>query len=124
MEEFITTFVMVELGLKSEIHNSNKRTLINAMVTLGDDKTLEAQRNSDLQSFQDEYVEKVRALSFKKKIGRISNDLKSAIRNDINHAGFRENPRNFSDFQDSIVKRYKDLRKIIISVKNINLPEL
>lgn len=124
MEEFITTFVMVELGLEPEIQNAQKRMLINAMITLGDDKALNPQIEPEMQLFQEENLKKVRELPFKKKIGRISNDLKSAIRNDINHAGFRPSPRDYESFQSSIVKRYNDLRKIIITIKEIYLPEL
>lgn len=124
LEEFITTFVMVELGLEPEIQNAQKRMLINAMITLGDDKALNPQIELELQLFQEENLKKVRELPFKKKIGRISNDLKSAIRNDINHAGFRMDPKSFESFQNSIVKRYNDLKKVIKNFKNIDLPNL
>jgi len=142
LEEFITTFVMIEVG-ETEINNSEKRTTISAALSIGNEELfkftevpkeeqidgLKITRESIIQKsnfkeWQEGAVRKVREQEHKRKLGELSSKIKNSIRNDMNHAGFSKDPRSYSDFEESLVKRYNETRKLIKKIKNRELPEL
>lgn len=138
MEEFITTLVMLDLG-EQEFDNHNKRITISAALTLGKDQEFrfvsipdedviemdkKTKENIELRNWQENIVPLVRSYKFKKEFGDLSNKIKSSIRNDINHAGFRMNPREYSGLNESLVKRYKEIQKLLKRIKGIELPNL
>ncbi len=134
LEEFITTFVLVEIGQNSVLQHVKKRGTVSAALTIGASadfdfepmpKELERQQVAqDLIDWQHLYVPLIRQLPYKKKIGELIGSLKKSIRDDVNHAGFRPNPREASDLRNSIKKRYRETRKLIFELKEIELPDL
>lgn len=129
IEEFIITLVMLELG-ESQIDDKDKRATISAALTIGDDKEFNfksANSTSVPESFvnwQKVMVPKVRTFEHKKAFGQLATKVKESIRNDISHAGFRETPRDYEEFEASLIKRYKDLQKLVRRTKGIDLPSL
>jgi hypothetical protein len=60
-----------------------------------------------------EIVPRIYALNNYKEIKKLVNDLKNSVRNDVNHAGFREKPRTYDDLKASLLKRYNQFLKLI-----------
>ena len=139
LEEFIITFVMTEIGESGSIANHEKRTTVGSALSIGKEQTfsykiipsnnenITAEKLISIQQFhnwQKKVVPIIKDLSYQKDILKILDKLKNPIRNDINHAGFRERARDFDSLENSIKSRYKETQKLILKVKNIILPEL
>jgi CRISPR-associated Csx2 family protein len=139
LEEFITTFVMTEIGENDSIANHEKRITVGSALAIGKDKPFSYQKlpseEDDIESekivaiqqfidWQNKVVPLIKSLSYQKDILKILNNLKNPIRNDINHAGFREKVRDFDSLEGSIKKRYNETKKLIKQIKQIDLPEL
>jgi hypothetical protein len=75
-------------------------------------------------NWQQIIVPQVRDLLYKKKVNKLLSDIKESVRNDVNHAGFREKINDFDSLESSIKKRYNETRKLIKKLKEIDLPEL
>lgn len=134
LEEFITTFVLVEIGQTDALRHIKKRSTVAAALTIGDSTHFDfepmpkepEQRQSaqDLINWQHLYVPLIRQLPYKKKIGKVIGELKKSVRDDVNHGGFRPNPREASDIRASIKKRYRETKKLISELKGVELPDL
>jgi CRISPR-associated Csx2 family protein len=130
LEEFIITFALVEIGEEHALKDQFKRDTISAALTLGNDtafkyiKVTDKNNPADPGLWQLQTVDTVRALPYKSRLGRLLYDIKNSIRNDINHAGFRESHRSFDSFEESIIKRYEKTRKLINQLKSIDLPPI
>ncbi|MGX7689974.1 TIGR02221 family CRISPR-associated protein [Flectobacillus roseus] len=139
LEEFITTFVMTEIGEYDSIKNIKKRETISAALKIGtgepfkyieipelSNKVTEEYQNicKEILSWQVNVVPIIRNLTYKKKIGVLLFEISKTIRNDINHGGFRDDAKSFDGFESSIKKRYNETRKLIKQIKQIDLPDL
>jgi CRISPR-associated Csx2 family protein len=142
MEEFITTLVMLDLG-ETELNNHKKRKTFSAALTIGENEdfrfdhvideteidgekvTIEkVEASKEHRKWQESTVPKIRAYSHKKEFGNLAGKIKNSIRNDVNHAGFRADPRDYSGFKESLIKRYKELQKLLKRIKNVELSNL
>lgn len=134
LEEFIVTFTMVEIGESQYLKDLVRRNTVSSALTIGADtpfnyvqvseKNVGDGADLELRTWQEKVLDTIRNLPYKKKLGQLLNDLKISIRNDINHAGFREKPRDFDSFEVSIKKRFKETRKLINQLKSIDLPPI
>jgi len=139
LEEFIVTFVMIEIGESNSLKNHSKRMTISSALTIGDAKPFEfivipapsekitlkiIAEKLELLNWQKFIVPQVRELLYKKKVNKLLTDIKESVRNDVNHAGFREKINDFDSLESSIKKRYNETRKLIKKLKEIDLPEL
>ena len=139
LEEFIVTFVMCEINQVNYLKNIKKRETISAALKIGteqpfeyfeipklSDKITEEYQNmcKEILSWQELVVPIVRMLTYKKKVGVLLFEISKTVRNDINHAGFREDAKQFDGFESSIKKRYNETKKLIKQIKQIDLPEL
>ncbi|MCW5907199.1 MAG: TIGR02221 family CRISPR-associated protein [Chitinophagales bacterium] len=121
MEEFITTFMMLEIG-EIDIQDSSKRSVVSAALSVNNFNKFIFTKN--YREWQEEYVPKIFNHKHKNELGKLANSIKNSIRNDINHAGFRENARSYQQFEASLKKRYCEIKQLIKQIKNIDLPEL
>lgn len=142
LEEAVITFVLFEINQEDKINISDIRLSVSAAITIGDNvdfrytvpikktkneelkDTRKREREEDLLNWQKENVPLIRALSYSNNLRSIINSIKNSIRSDINHSGFRENPRTYDEFQVSLTKRYKELRKLFIKLNKFELPHL
>ena len=46
------------------------------------------------------------------------------MRNDINHAGFRNDPKDYDNFREKIIERYNELKVVLSNIGKMNLPDL
>lgn len=127
LEEFCTTYALVQVDKEEFLQNSDIRSFVSAAITISPDEyksvytsdglnniALEKKEKYQfLQLSEEEIIPKIHALVEYKKLKRLVNDLKTSVRNDINHAGFRESPRNYDEFKESLRKRYQEFLKII-----------
>ncbi len=139
LEEFIITFVMVEIGEINSLKDSDKRTTISGALCIGDISTFKYENIEELSdkvtiekqeqqqiflNWQKVIIHTISELHYKKKIKQLLSDLKNSVRNDINHGGFRNDSKSFDIFESSIKKRYNETKKLIKQIKQIDLPEL
>lgn len=141
LEESITTFILFEIGQSVAVQDKDKRTAASAALTIGDQvqfrytdpesldkshpryKDLKS-RKEEVLKWEKEFVPKIRKLPFKKELSTSVAKIKNSIRDDINHAGFRENPRHYDGFVNSVIKRYEELQKLFLKLDKMNLPEI
>jgi CRISPR-associated Csx2 family protein len=123
LEEFVTSFAIELIGETDFIQDEKFRTFISGTLSVNEEKLIYPK----LASFEDNELiliaRKVYSLSDYKKLSKLANQIKNSIRNDINHAGFRSAPRDFTGLSDSIVKRYNDLTKLL-KVRGFEIPKL
>lgn len=127
LEEFSTTYVLVTIGKNEFIQDSDVRSFVSASMTIGKEQ-YKYKDQKDAQSIEDpkkkekqlrlgeiekEIIPLVYSLENHNKIKCLVNELKNSIRNDINHAGFREKPRTYDELKESLLKRYKQFLKLI-----------
>ncbi|MCR9290711.1 MAG: TIGR02221 family CRISPR-associated protein [Bacteroidetes bacterium] len=124
MEEFITTFVLEEIGELKYLQDKDMRTSVSSAMSIA-----EGEFNfGDIS--EDDLIEKKRVVKMvydyphRKKLGKIAIQLKNSVRNDISHAGFRKNPRAFKEFKTSIQKRYNALKNFLLSNHKIRLQNI
>lgn len=142
LEEAVTTFILCDIGQQEMLNHETKRSKASAALAVGPEipftytevpplvededaqakaKREKAQENKD---WEEVYVPIIRALPYKKKLAECVNSIKNSIRNDINHAGFRESPRTYEELCASLTKRYNEIRKILGNAEKLSLPEL
>lgn len=124
LEEFITTFMLEEIGLISHLQDYKVRTTTASALSFSADKFDFAKLKGSELEFHQEIVSKVSAHTHRKKLGELMNSLKTSLRNDINHAGFRDKPRSFKEMRGSIRKRYNEMAQLVKTIRNIDLPIL
>lgn len=142
LEESITTFVLFEINEEKFINDTNRRSKVSAAITISEKikfnytivpekKNEETQEQEEKRFLYEEYfnwekqiIPKINSLSYRKKLQNSVNSIKNSIRNDINHAGFREKPRSYEELKSSLRKRYNEVKEIIEQNKDIKLPEL
>lgn len=123
LEEFLTSFVIELVEKVDLLQDKEFRMFISGTLSVNEDKltypTLESIEKDLLVSV----ARKVYDLPDYKKLNNLANQIKKSIRNDINHAGFRSSPRDFSGLSSSIVKRYNDLVKLLNN-RGFELPKI
>lgn len=141
MEEAVTTFVLYEIGQKEHVTDFSKRMKTSAAIVIGSNKEFqhtnpdsinpnEKDSENKLKTAQEnlvwekEFIPAIRNLPYKKKLASILSGIKNSIRNDINHAGYREKPQSFDELVESTSKRYNELRKLLLLIKKVELPEI
>jgi CRISPR-associated Csx2 family protein len=144
LEEFITTFMMLEVGESVEdIQNKDKRSTVSAALTLTNDAKFEYVRvperyeidgkritnqsvedKTKFRMWQQAILPAIRAYRYKKELGNLAASIKQSIRNDMAHAGFNKDARSYAALEESLKKRYNETKKLIFKIKAIRLPEL
>lgn len=130
LEEFIVTFSLVELGEGDSLKVQFKRDTVSSVLAISNDAVfnymaiLDENNPEDPGVWQRAAVTSIRNSPYRVKLGRLLYDIKNSIRNDINHAGFREEPRDYVSFEGSIKKRYNETRNLINKLKSIELPPI
>lgn len=143
MEEFLITFVMVELQQDQYIADVDRRKTISSALLIGNqsrfnfvklfDKKYIAKNNyitqelADqrvlLREWQQEILPLVRAYPFKSAIGTLLKAIKSTARDDINHAGFREQPADYRTLALDAEEKHQAIRQLVEKIKGVVLPE-
>lgn len=140
LEEAVTSFVLSDIGQEQYLNDENKRMTTSAALTIGANAvfnyTMVPETNQDEKEnargeiakynlkWEKEFVPVIRNLPYKMMLGKCVNSIKSSIRNDINHAGFRKNARGYDELEASLKKRYSEIRKILHDINKMDLPEL
>lgn len=141
MEETVTTFVLFEIGQEKHVADSNKRTKTSAAIAIGANRKFQFtdpestgpnENNYEIKlqlarenlEWETKYIPVIRALPYKKELATLLSSIKKSVRDDINHAGYRENPRSFNELVNSTSKRYNELRNLLKSINKIELPEI
>jgi CRISPR-associated Csx2 family protein len=127
LEEFSTTYILIKLGYKELLQDSEVRSIVSAGIIVSEHE-FRFKETKEAESFMDEIkkdkflrlvrieleiVPRIYALNNYKEIKKLVNDLKNSVRNDVNHAGFREKPRTYDDLKASLLKRYNQFLKLI-----------
>lgn len=125
LEEFTTTFVLVKIGREDLIQDPNARSFVSSALSVAEENyryifldpanknVKDIEKYEKLSSIEKDIVPKVYSIDNYKALKSLVNDIKNSIRNDVNHAGFRENPKTYEGFKESLTKRYSQFLKII-----------
>lgn len=125
LEEFITTFIMEEIGIINYLQNYKVRLTVSGALSVGPDKFICNSRiKEEEKELHEEIARNIHGHRYWKELNELVNKVKESVRNDINHAGFRDKPRTFKNMSSSIRKRYKEMAKLVKDLRKINLPTL
>jgi CRISPR-associated Csx2 family protein len=130
MDEFMITYVLVKTSydwslqinrdVASSCLNLNKKEAFNiGMFEQNLQKKYPDKENRNvIMEKIEKIVDSIFNLTEKKKLNQIMMSISHGGRNDINHAGMRENPRSADKFRKSLLKHYKALEDIIKNSTN------
>ncbi len=124
LEEFITTFVLEELGHIKYLQDYKVRVTVSSALSINADKFDYGPKKDDELELHQELVKQVTEYPHRKLLSVLVTKLKQSLRNDINHGGFREKPRSFKEMSASIRKRYNEMAALVRKIRNIDLPKL
>lgn len=128
LEEFITTYALITIGKEDFLQDINVRSIVSSALSVGSENYKyryevlgSSEQNCsktndsapDMKGVEKEIVPLVFSLENYKGLKRLVNELKKSIRDDINHAGFRSDPRNYDELRESLNKRYKQFLKLM-----------
>ena len=107
LEEGITTIIMAEyLKLpKKDYENKDKRKEVSAILSY-----INNPNNKEIKENHLEIEKKLLEFENLKEITEIHENIKN-IRNDINHAGFRNSPMKASNFLENLKKNFSKIKK-------------
>ncbi len=118
LEEFIITKVLESLSLKDKIYSYRYRNAVSKALEKDDiteikkQKLLPENSKENLKKDLEDLVKTVFSLSYKKELSEIYKEFSTSIRNDINHAGFRDNPKKEEELKNFLEKSYNEVKKI------------
>jgi CRISPR-associated Csx2 family protein len=113
LEEFLTSYVVEAIGEKKYLQHEDFRTFVSGVLSVRKENFIFPEKKSLNDINLSSIAEKVYDLEDYGKLQKLANQIKQSIRNDINHAGFRSAPRDFSGLSKSIVKRYNELSNLL-----------
>lgn len=113
LEEFIVTYVMTTIGLSKKIASYGSRSNILKMIR--DQEGYTSISPTGLTNKEQDRLNAILAIpdisSLKEIIGNISNP----VRNDVNHAGFRDspNPKSYDEIRTIVIAEYNRLCSVL-----------
>jgi len=141
LEESITTFIMCDIGEMEFISNTHKRSKVSAAIAIGTTASFQYtiipvlnenssplekdsfEKSHEYLQWEERVIPIVRTLPYKKKLKSFLLKIKE-MRNDINHAGFRNDPKDYDNFREKIIERYNELKVVLSNIGKMNLPDL
>lgn len=108
-QEFMISYVLFKINYN--VDNKSFRNTTNAYLSLRNN--IEFNYTKDLKEIeiQKNIIDKISILDNLNEIKVIFEDL-TRNRNDIQHAGFNQNPKEYNDFEKSLVLNYKKFKKL------------
>ncbi|PZX48284.1 TIGR02221 family CRISPR-associated protein [Algoriphagus chordae] len=125
LEEFATTYVLVKIGKGKLMQNPDVRGFVSAALSVAEGSyrymyldpnnpnIKQIEKYQKLSFVEKDVVPTVYLLDNYKALKCLVNDIKSSIRNDVNHAGFREAPKTYDGMKKSLVKRYEQFLNLL-----------
>lgn len=119
LEEFATSYILIIIAGSEYLQDFRIRGIISAALSVSQEKySLRSEHFPEEEKLKYLEIEKkltplVYGLPYYRQISDTVKKIKNSIRDDINHAGFRENPRTYDEFRNSLNKRYLELLKVI-----------
>lgn len=119
LEEFATSYILVRIGYSEYLQDFKVRGIVSASLSVSQENYIRRSEHFSSEEklkyleIEEELVSRVYGLPIYKKISETVKKIKKSIRDDINHAGFRDNPRTYDEFKNSLNSRYHELLKII-----------
>ena len=117
LQESIKTFILKEIG-ETDYINEQKRNAVSGALSINKLELFNIQKKDKLSQEEvntlNTIAKKVFELSYKKKLtDKVYKSLSQGARNDINHAGYREKPKDVGYFKDRLEKYYKKTMEIL-----------
>lgn len=117
LQESIKTYILKEIG-ESDYINEQKRNAVSGALSINKLELFHIQKKDKLSQGEvdtlNSIARKVFELPYKKKLtDKVYKSLSQGARNDINHAGYREKPKDVGYFKDRLEKYFKKTMEIL-----------
>lgn len=115
MSEFLPTYVLNYIG--EDYQNKDARDTINGILSIEGKRDM-FKFNNQIETWQNEILDKTLEIPYFKKLCERIKSINPQNRNDINHAGFRNTPKDYSTLKKELSDKYEKLKKIILKIEN------
>jgi CRISPR-associated Csx2 family protein len=117
LQESIKTYILKEIG-ESDYTDEHKRNAVSGALSINKTALFHIQKKDKLSQEEidtlNSIAKKVFELPYKKELtDKVYKSLSQGARNDINHAGYREKPKDVGYFKDRLEKYYKKTMEIL-----------
>lgn len=138
LEESITTFILSEIGEIDKIQDPDIRQSASSALVVkktpfryrevpNKDDGIEERVREKAQrilNWEKVHVPKIQDLEYRDALSKIVEKIKTELRNDINHAGFRKDPKSYKQLKGMLKDYYRELQAYFKDNRIIVLPDL
>ncbi len=115
MSEFLPTYVLNFIG--EAYDDKDARATVNGFLAInGKIKNFIFQEN--IREKQTLILNKALRIPYFKKLCERNRSINSQNRDDINHGGFRENPKDYKTFKGELTDKYENLKDVVFKIEN------
>ena len=113
LEEFITTYVMTTIGLDKKLASYGSRSMILKMIK--HQKGYVPNSQTGLSNKEQTRLNAILAIPDISSLGEVIENLSNPVRNDVNHAGFRDspNPKSYEEIRTIVIDEYNRLCRVL-----------
>jgi len=114
LQELIVTIIILDIN--EDYKKEAIRNIVSSVLSIKDKTKIKKEKinTKDLGEQKiDEILDKTYSLNYKEKLTKLYIKFSMSVRNDINHAGLRENPRNSLEFKEKINNYYEKFKDIL-----------
>lgn len=115
MSEFLPTYILTYIGY--EIDDKNARNTVNGFLGINGKKE-KFRFNEVIKDKQIDILNKVSEIPYLKDLCKRSRSINPQNRDDINHGGFRKNPKDYNSFKEELEDKYEKLKNLILKIEN------
>lgn len=115
MSEFLPTYILNYIS--EEVDNRDSRNTINGLLGINGKKD-KFRYDEKIKGKQIEIIDKALTIPYFKKLCKRNRSINPQNRDDINHGGFRKNPKSYSTFKEELKDKYEKLKNVIIMIEN------
>lgn len=115
MSEFLPTYVLNYISV--DYKDKDARNTINGFLSISG-KIEKFNFNDDVGEKQKEWLDKAVRIPYFKKLCERNRSINAQNRDDINHGGFRNNPKTYDEFRTELKDKYEKLLEVILKIES------
>lgn len=116
MSEFLPSYVLSILG--RDINNKFFRNTVNGFLAIEVKKEKFRFENDPIKrQLQNEILDQVLKIPYIKDLAKRNRSINAQNRDDINHGGFRENPKTYVELENELEDKFKKLKAIVEKIE-------
>jgi len=118
MSEFLPTYILN--FVEEDFVNKASRGTVNGILGISG-KVEKFNFTEDIKKEQIRILNKVVAMPYFKELCQRNRSINAQNRDDINHGGFRPNPKSYKDLKTELVEKFKKLKDVIDKIEKYRI---